>query len=48
MVAGDYRRIHHGTNLARDAIWAAGQCGQGCGVLDTNLVAGFDYMTLSW
>ena len=27
---------------------AAGQRGQGCGILDTDLVAGFDYMTLSW
>ena len=48
LVAGDDRRIHHGINLARDAIWAAGQRGQGCGILDTDLVAGFDYMTLSW
>ena len=48
LVAGDDRRIHHGINLARDAIWAAGRRGQGCGILDTDLVAGFDYMTLSW
>ena len=48
LVAGDDRRIHHGINLARDAIWAAGQRGQGCGILDTDLVAGFDFMTLSW
>ena len=46
--AGDDRRIHHGINLARDAIWAAGKRGQGCGILDTDLVAGFDFMTLSW
>lgn len=48
LVAGDDRRIHHGINLARDAIWAAGRRGQGCGILDTDLVAGFDFMTLSW
>ena len=48
LVAGDDRRIHHGINLARDAIWAAGKRGQGCGILDTDLVAGFDFMTLSW
>ena len=48
LVAGDDRRIHHGINLARDAIWAAGRRGLGCGILDTDLEAGFDYMTLSW
>ena len=48
LVAGDDRRIHHGINLARDAIWAAGKRGQGCGILDTDLIAGFDYMSLSW
>ena len=48
LVAGKDRRIYHGINLARDAIWAAGKRGQGCGILDTDLVAGFDYMTLSW
>ena len=47
-MAGSDRRIHHGINLARDAIWAAGKRGQGCGILDTDLVAGFDYMTLKW
>ena len=48
LVAGKDRRIFHGINLARDAIWAAGKRGQGCGILDTDLVAGFDYMTLIW
>jgi hypothetical protein len=38
-VAVDDRRIHHGINLARDAIWAAGRRSQGCGILDTDLVA---------
>ena len=45
LVAGDDRRIHHGIKLA---IWAAGKMGQGCGILDTDLIAGFDYMSLSW
>ena len=48
LVAGEDRRIHHGINLARDAIWAAGSRNQACGILDTDLVAGFDYMTLNW
>ena len=48
LVAGNDRRIHHGINLARDAIWEAGRRGQACGILDTDLVAGFDYMTLTW
>ena len=48
LVAGSDRRIHHGINLARDAIWAAGRRGHGCGILDTDLIAGFDYMNLSW
>ena len=48
LVAGEDRRIHHGINLARDAIWAAGKQGLGCGILDTDLEAGFDFMTLSW
>ena len=47
LVAGKDRRIHHGINLARDAIWAAGKRGVGCGILDTDLIAGFDYMNLS-
>ena len=48
LVAGDDRLIHHGINVARDAIWAASKRSQGCGILDTDLVAGFDYMTLCW
>ena len=48
LVAGKDRRIYQAINLARDAIWAAGKRGHGCGILDTDLVAGFDYMTLSW
>ena len=48
LVAGDDRRIHHGINLARDVIWAAGKRGTGCGILDTDLIAGFDFMSLNW
>ena len=46
--AGDDRRIHHGVNKARDAIWAAGQRGEGCGILDNDYKAAFDYMVLLW
>ena len=43
------RSIHHGVNLARNAIYAAGKPGhQGCGILDTHLIAAFDYMCLEW
>ena len=48
LVAGSDKRIHHGINLERDAIWAAGKRGQGCGIMDTDLVAGFDYMNQTW
>ena len=49
LVAGEDRRIHHGINLARNAIHAAGKQGhQGCGILDTDLIAAFDYMCLAW
>ena len=48
LVAGYDRRIHHGINLARDAIWAAGKQGRGCGILDTDLIAGGDFINLSW
>jgi hypothetical protein len=44
LVAGDGCHIQNGINLARDAIWAAGKHGQGCGIMDTDLVAGFDFM----
>ena len=49
LVAGSDRRVHHGINLARDAIFAAGKPGHtGCGILDTDLVAAFDYMCMEW
>ena len=49
LVAGSDRRVHHGINMARDAILAAGKPGHtGCGILDTDLVAAFDYMCMEW
>ena len=49
LVAGNDRRIHHGINLARNAIHAAGQPGHaGCGILDTDLIAAFDWLCLDW
>ena len=49
LVAGDDRRIHHGINSARNAINAAGRPGHpGCGILDTDLIAAFDWMCLDW
>ena len=46
--AGNDRRIHHGINKARDAIQAAGGRNQGCGILDNDYKAAFDYMVLTW
>ena len=49
LVAGDDRRIHHGINLARNAIHAASKTGHpGCGILDTDLMAAFDWLCLEW
>ena len=49
LVAGDDRRIHHGINSARNAINAAGRVGHpGCGILDTDLIAAFDWLCLDW
>ena len=49
LVAGSDRRIHHGINLARNAIYVAGRPGHsGCGILDTDLVAAFDYLCMDW
>ena len=49
LVSGNDRRIHHGINLARNAILAAGKPGHpGCGILDTDLIAAFDWLCLSW
>ena len=49
LVAGEDRRIHHGINFARNAIYAAGKPGHpGCGILDTYLIAAFDWLCLEW
>jgi hypothetical protein len=47
-VSGDNRRVHHGINLARDAIFAANKSKEGCGILDTDYVAAFDYLVMHW
>ena len=48
LVGGEDRRIHHGIALARDAITAAGKAKVGCGILDTDLIAAFDWMVMPW
>ena len=49
LVAGDDRRIHHGINLARDAIHAASKLTRtGCGIADTDYQAAFDFLVMSW
>ena len=48
LVGGGDRRIHHGITLARDAIHAAGKSRHGCGILDTDLIAAFDWMVMPW
>ena len=48
LVAGDDRRIHHGINLARDAIQAASNIKTGCGIADTDYEAAFDFLVMSW
>ena len=46
--AGSDRRIHHGINCARDAIYKAGKSKAGCGILDLDFMAGFDWLDMSW
>ena len=48
LVAGGDRKIHHGIAMARDAIQAARKSRVGCGILDTDLIAAFDWMVMSW
>ena len=49
LVAGDDRQIHHGINLARDAILAVEKVkNKGCGIADTDYEAAFDYLCMSW
>ena len=47
MTGGD-KRISHGVAMARDAIHAAGISQERCGMLDTDLIAAFDNMVLTW
>ena len=47
LVAGDDRRIHHGINLARDAIQAS-SIKSGCGIADMDYQAAFDFLVMSW
>ena len=48
LVTGGDRRISHGVAKARDTIMAASSTRLGCGILDTDLVAAFDNMVLTW
>ena len=48
LVAGNDRRIHHGINLARDAINASAKLKTGCGLLDTDCMAAFDFLVMIW
>ena len=48
LAVGDDRRIHHGINKVRDAIFSASNRNQKCGVLDNDYMAAFDYMVLTW
>ena len=47
-VAGANRRTHHGINFARDAIDVASKSREGCGILDTDYMAAFDYLVMHW
>ena len=48
LVAGDDRRIHHGINLARDAVQQVSKTKAGCGLLDLDFLAGFDWLEMAW
>ena len=48
IVAGSDRRIHHGINLARDTIQHVGKSKIGCGLLDLDFMAGFDWLVMAW
>ena len=49
LVPGDYQRINHVINLARDAIQAASKLTKsGCGIADTDYQAAFDFLVMSW
>ena len=49
LVAGDDRQIHHGINLARDAIQAVSKSSKiECGIADTDYQAAFDFLVMTW
>ena len=48
LAVGSDRRIHHGINKARDAIFMASERNQKCGILDNDYKAAFDFMVLKW
>ena len=48
LVAGSDRRMHHGINLARDTIQQVGKSRLGCGLLDLDFMAGFDWLDMNW
>ena len=48
LVAGDDRRIHHGINHARDAVQQVSKTKSGCGLLDLDFLAGFDWLDIAW
>ena len=48
LVAGSNRPIHHGINLARDAIYLNRNSKQTCGILDLDFLAGFDWLKMAW
>ena len=48
LVAGSDRRIYHGINQARDAVFLAGKSKSACGILDLDFMAGFDWLDMSW
>ena len=48
LVAGADRRIHHCINMARDVIQTVGRGKAGCGLLDLDFLAGFDWLNMWW
>ena len=48
LVTGGNKRISHGVAMARDAIHAAGINRHRCAILDTDLIAAFCNMVLTW
>ena len=45
---GSDRKISHGINKARDAIWAASNRREGSGILNNDYMSAFDLMVLTW